>query len=55
MDADETTPAALPPGDITWDGTTLTAGGVVLAPGRYRLGDTDHELLVVEGGPDDDV
>lgn len=39
----------LPAGDISLatDGT-LTVGGVVPAPGRYRYGDTDMVLEVAE-------
>lgn len=43
---DDHQPQPLPPGDITWDGATLTIDGQTLPPGLYQL--DGGGLLVVE-------
>lgn len=54
MDDELSSLPTLPAGDISY-GTddTLTVGGVVPAPGRYRYGDTDMVLTVAP--PDADA
>ncbi|MCX4470434.1 hypothetical protein OOK41_08960 [Micromonospora sp. NBC_01655] len=43
----------LPPGDIRFDGTTISAGGMPLAPGRYAFGNAGG-VLTVEPHEDDE-
>lgn len=45
-DTDHEAMAALPAGDIVFDGTHLSIGGTVLTPGRYRVG--DEAVLTVQ-------
>ncbi|KXK63334.1 hypothetical protein AWW66_03205 [Micromonospora rosaria] len=48
-----TEPIPLPPGDLVFDGHSISVGGQVLSPGRYAIGDTGG-ILRVEPGPADD-